>query len=102
LAEAIAARLGVTSLAFYDAISRRSFPPTPWNTAGCQGVRRQGGGDDYWNAPLTQPEYEAFVAALIAGDRISQATSSTGTVFRGLSAGREMAQRGLETLRFAR
>jgi len=102
LAEAIAARLGVTSLAFYDAIapivSADSLEYSRMFKASRYG---KGGGDDYWNAPLTQPEYEAFVAALIAGDQYQPGHEFDKVpYFEGCLPVEEMAQRGLETLRF--
>jgi len=93
LAEAIAARLGVTS-SRSTTLSRRSCPPIRWTTAAVQGVPLRQVGRRLLERPLTQPEYEAFVAALIAGSVSARPRVRQGTVFRGLSAGREMAQRG--------
>src|SRR5207237_3434448 len=71
LANAISARLGVQSLAFFDAIapivSADSLEYGPMFKASRYG---KGGGDDYWNAPFTKDEYETFVAALIAGEHL--------------------------------
>jgi len=110
LAHAIAARLGVQSLAFYDAIapivSADSLDYTRLFKASRYG---KGGGDDYWNAPLTQAEYEAFVAALIAGEQYVPGGGGGGggghefdkvPYFEGCLPVEEMAQRGIETLRF--
>ncbi len=102
LAAAIAARLGVASLAFYDAIapivSADSLDYSRLFKASRYG---KGGGDDYWNAPLTQPEYEAFVAALIAGEQyVPGHEFDKVPYFEGCLPVEEMAQRGLETLRF--
>ena len=102
LASAIAARLGVQSLAFYDAIapivSADSLDYTRLFKASRYG---KGGGDDYWNAPLTQAEYEAFVAALIAGEQyVPGHEFDKVPYFEGCLPVEEMAQRGPETLRF--
>ena len=102
LATAIAARLGVQSLAFYDAIapivSADSLDYTRLFKASRYG---KGGGDDYWNAPLTQAEYEAFVAALIAGEQyVPGHEFDKVPYFEGCLPVEEMAQRGPETLRF--
>ncbi len=102
LATAIAARLGVQSLAFYDAIapivSADSLDYTRLFKASRYG---KGGGDDYWNAPLTQGEYEAFVAALIAGEQyVPGHEFDKVPYFEGCLPVEEMAQRGIETLRF--
>src|SRR5256714_10214734 len=67
LATALASRLTVQSLAFFDAIA-------PIVSADSLALSRlfklsrygKGGGDDYWNAPFTKEAYDTFVAALIA------------------------------------
>ena len=102
LANAIAARLGVASLAFVDAIApivaadsldySRLFKASRYG---------KGGGDDYWNAPFTQSEYEAFVSALITGEQYVPGHEFDKTpYFEGCLPVEEMAQRGIETLRF--
>ncbi len=102
LADAIAARLGVQSLAFYDAIapivSADSLDYEPMFKASRYG---KGGGDDYWNAPFTKGEYEAFVAALIGGEQyVPGHEFDKVPYFEGCLPVEEMAQRGIETLRF--
>ncbi len=102
LANAIAARLGVQSLAFYDAIapivSADSLDYSRLFKASRYG---KGGGDDYWNAPFTQSEYEAFVAQLIAGEQyVPGHEFDKVPYFEGCLPVEEMAQRGVETLRF--
>ncbi|HLQ24020.1 MAG TPA: methylenetetrahydrofolate--tRNA-(uracil(54)-C(5))-methyltransferase (FADH(2)-oxidizing) TrmFO, partial [Gemmatimonadales bacterium] len=70
LSQAIARRLGVQALAFFDAIapivSAESLDHERLFRASRYG---KGGGEDYLNAPLTAEEYDAFVAALVAGDQ---------------------------------
>ena len=102
LAGAIASRLGVKSLAFYDAIapivSADSLEYSRLFKASRYG---KGGGDDYWNAPFTREQYEAFVAALIAGEQyIPGHEFDKVPYFEGCLPVEEMAQRGVETLRF--
>jgi methylenetetrahydrofolate--tRNA-(uracil-5-)-methyltransferase len=102
LADSIAARLGVQSLAFYDAIapivSADSLDYSRLFKASRYG---KGGGDDYWNAPFTQGEYEAFVAALLAGEQYQPGHEFDKVpYFEGCLPVEEMAQRGPETLRF--
>jgi methylenetetrahydrofolate--tRNA-(uracil-5-)-methyltransferase len=104
LAAAIASRLGVQSLAFYDAIapivSADSLDLTRLFKASRYG---KGGGDDYWNAPFTREQYEAFVAALIAGEQYvpgHEFDTVPPPYFEGCLPVEEMAQRGPETLRF--
>src|SRR5947209_8580737 len=102
LAGAIASRLGVQSLAFYDAIapiiSADSLDYSRLFKASRYG---KGGGDDYWNAPFTRDQYEAFVAALIAGEQyVPGHEFDKVPYFEGCLPVEEMAQRGVETLRF--
>jgi methylenetetrahydrofolate--tRNA-(uracil-5-)-methyltransferase len=102
LAAAIASRLTGEPLAFYDAIA-------PVVSADSLDLSRmfklsrygKGGGDDYWNAPFTKEEYDAFVAALIAGEQyVPGHEFDKVPYFEGCLPVEEMAQRGLETLRF--
>jgi methylenetetrahydrofolate--tRNA-(uracil-5-)-methyltransferase len=100
LAQAIAARLGVQSLAFYDAIAPivavESLDQSRMFRASRYG---KGGGDDYLNAPFTQTEYEAFVAALVAGEQFRSHEFDKVPYFEGCLPVEEMAERGPETLR---
>ena len=102
LAQAIAARLGVESLAFFDAIapivSADSLDFSRLFKASRYG---KGGGDDYWNAPFTREQYEAFVSALITGEQYVPGHEwDKVPYFEGCLPVEEMAQRGIETLRF--
>ena len=102
LAGAIARRLGVTSLAFFDAIApivaAESLEMDRLFRASRYG---KGGGDDYLNAPLTRDEYEAFVAALVAGEQHRPHHDFDQTpYFEACLPIEEMAARGRDTLRF--
>ena len=101
LAQAIAGRLGATSLAFYDAIApivaAESLDQSHLFRASRYG---KGEGDDYWNAPLTHEQYETFVAALIAGEQyVPGHDFDKAAYFEGCLPIEEMAARGVETLR---
>jgi methylenetetrahydrofolate--tRNA-(uracil-5-)-methyltransferase len=102
LANAIARRLGAPSLAFYDAIAPIvSADSLDYSRLFKQSRYGKGGGDDYWNAPLTKAEYEAFVAALVAGEQYVPGHEwDKVPYFEGCLPVEEMAQRGIETLRF--
>ena len=70
LSRAIAARLGVSALAFFDAIAPIVASDSLDRDLLFRASRYgKGGGDDYLNAPLTEPEYDAFLAALAAADQ---------------------------------
>ena len=102
LAGAIASRLGVQSLAFYDAIAPIvSADSLEYGRLFKASRYGKGGGDDYWNAPFTREQYEAFVAALIAGEQyVPGHEFDKVPYFEGCLPVEEMAQRGPETLRF--
>jgi methylenetetrahydrofolate--tRNA-(uracil-5-)-methyltransferase len=101
LAEAISARLGASALAFYDAIapivSAESLDHEVLYALSRYG---KGDGDDYLNAPMDQPGYEAFIDALIAGDQFSGHDFDQVPFFEGCLPVEEMARRGRETPRF--
>jgi len=100
LAAALAARLGGEALAFYDAIAP-IVAADSLDRARLYAASRYGkGGDDYLNAPLTEGEYEAFVAALLAADRYPGHEFEGVPYFEGCLPVEEMAARGRETLRF--
>ena len=101
LAQAIAGRLGVKSLAFYDAIApivaADSLDQSLLFRASRYG---KGDGDDYLNAPLTREQYETFVAALVAGEQFVPGHEfDKAAYFEGCLPIEEMAERGPETLR---
>jgi len=102
LASAIASRLGAPSLAFYDAIAPIVAADSLDYTKAFKMSRYgKGGGDDYWNAPFTKEEYDAFVAALIAGEQyVPGHEFDKVPYFEGCLPVEEMARRGPETLRF--
>src|SRR6266513_1830819 len=102
LASAIANRLTVQSLAFYDAIAPIvSADSLDYDRLFKASRYGKGGGDDYWNAPFTRDQYEAFVAALIAGEQyVPGHEFDKVPYFEGCLPVEEMAQRGIETLRF--
>lgn len=104
LAKTIAAAVGSDALAFYDAIapivSADSLEFEQLFKASRYG---KGEGADYWNAPFTRDEYEAFIAALAAADQYPG--HDVGRVdgvpyFEGCLPVEEMAARGKDTLRF--
>ena len=102
LATAIASRLTAQALAFYDAIapivSADSLDFSRLFKASRYG---KGGGDDYWNCPFTQGQYESFVSALITGEQYVPGHEwDQVPYFEGCLPVEEMAQRGVETLRF--
>ena len=113
LAEAIRARLGVSSLAFYDAIAPVIadesidhdivFRASRYGKETMPGAGTEEGADEegaYLNCPFTRAEYEAFLDALIAADQHHGHEFDAVPYFEGCMPAEEMARRGRETLRF--
>src|SRR4029077_3070751 len=104
LAEAIRAATGEDALAFFDAIApivhRDSIDlNTAWFQSRYDKAGPGGDGADYINCPLTRAQYEAFVDALIAGDKVSFHEWEQTPYFDGCLPIEVMAERGRETLR---
>ena len=101
LADVIAARLGLRSLAFFDAIapivSGESLDPAPMYRASRYG---KGDGDDYLNAPMDRAAYDAFVDALRTGEQFQAHGFDAVPYFEGCLPIEEMAARGRDALRF--
>lgn len=60
----------------------------------------KGGGADYLNCPMTREEYEAFVEALLAGEKAPLHEFDETPFFEGCLPIEEMARRGVDTLAF--
>ncbi|HEV2169851.1 MAG TPA: methylenetetrahydrofolate--tRNA-(uracil(54)-C(5))-methyltransferase (FADH(2)-oxidizing) TrmFO, partial [Candidatus Binatus sp.] len=58
------------------------------------------GGDDYINCPMTEAEYDAFVAAVVAAEKMELHPFEKPVYFEGCMPIEEMARRGLMTLAF--
>ena len=104
LAARIAGRLDASALAFFDAIApivaadSLDLERGPLFRASRYG---KGGGDDYLNAPLTEAEYDGFVAALKSGEQYQPHHEFDRTpFFEGCLPVEEMAARGRDVLRF--
>ena len=88
-------------LYFYDAIApivaADSLDMTKVFAASRYG---KGDGDDYLNCPLNEAEYLAFVAELIAAEKVAARDFEKVVHFEGCMPVEVMAERGVETLRF--
>jgi methylenetetrahydrofolate--tRNA-(uracil-5-)-methyltransferase len=105
LAEAIRAETGAEALAFFDAIAPIVHFDTInmdicWFQSRYDKVGPGGNGKDYINCPMDKPQYEAFIAALIAGDTAGFKEWEGTPYFDGCLPIEVMAERGAETLRF--
>jgi methylenetetrahydrofolate--tRNA-(uracil-5-)-methyltransferase len=104
LAEAIRQRTGADALAFFDAIApivhRDSIDfGVAWFQSRYDKEGPGGSGADYINCPLTRPQYDAFVDALLAGDKVAFHEWEGTPYFDGCLPIEVMAERGRETLR---
>src|SRR5690242_8461074 len=106
LAESIRARLGVESLAFYDAIapivSGDSIDHDIVFRASRYGRETMEGQEEgaYLNCPMTREQYESFIDAVTAADQATAHEFDAVPYFEGCMPAEEMAKRGRETLRF--
>lgn len=100
LAADLMARLGEKQLFFYDAIAP-IVTAESLDREHCFDASRWGrGGADYVNCPLDKPQYEAFIAALMAGEKHRPHDFEEGHYFEGCLPIEETARRGPDTLRF--
>jgi len=105
LAATIRALTGEDALAFFDAIApivhRDSIDlDQAWFQSRYDKAGPGGSGADYINCPMTRDQYDAFIDALIAGDKTSFKEWEASTpYFDGCLPVEVMAERGRETLR---
>src|SRR5579863_3159699 len=105
LADAIGALTAEAALAFFDALAPIVHRETidfdvAWFQSRYDKTGPAGSGADYINCPLTRTQYEAFVDALLAGEKIAFRDFETATpYFDGCLPIEVMAERGRETLR---
>jgi methylenetetrahydrofolate--tRNA-(uracil-5-)-methyltransferase len=95
--------LGEGALAFYDAVAPIVAADSLEENRLFRGSRYGKGGDrDYLNAPLDRDQYEAFVAELLAAEKVPFKEFETEDIryFEGCLPIEVMAERGVDTLRF--
>src|SRR5215469_5957217 len=105
LADSIRALTDESALAFFDAIApivhKDSIDMSvAWFQSRYDKVGPGGTGADYINCPMTKEQYDAFVMALLAGEKTDFKEWETNTpYFDGCLPIEVMAERGHETLR---
>ncbi|WP_309661583.1 methylenetetrahydrofolate--tRNA-(uracil(54)-C(5))-methyltransferase (FADH(2)-oxidizing) TrmFO [Sphingomonas sp.] len=100
LAASIAAETGSDALVFFDAIAPIVHRDSVDMDICWMAARWDKGGKDYINCPMDRPQYEAFVAALNAGEKTEFKEWERDTpYFEGCMPIEVMAERGPETLR---
>ena len=101
LFDAINDFLGRDGLYFYDAIApivaadSLDMSKLYWKSR-----YGKGSGTDYLNAAMTQAEYEAFIAALLAAELYPLHDFEKAAHFEGCLPIEEIASRGIDTLRY--
>ncbi len=105
LSEAIRGLTGESALSFFDAIAPIVYRETiDMDKAWLQSRwdrNESGGTGDYINCPLEKPDYLAFIAALLAGEKGAFKEWEMDTpYFEGCLPIEVMAERGPNTLRF--
>jgi methylenetetrahydrofolate--tRNA-(uracil-5-)-methyltransferase len=106
LSEAIGRLTGETELAFFDAIApivhlESIDEGVTWRQSRYDKAGPGGSGADYINCPMSRPEYEAYIDALLAAEKTSfKEWEATTPYFDGCLPIEVMAERGRETLRF--
>ena len=101
LAQAIAQRAGRESLYFYDAIAPIiDADSIDWDVVWRQSRYDKGEGADYANAPLSQADYEAFIAAVAEGEKVVPRAFEEAKYFEGCLPIEVMVERGPKTLAF--
>lgn len=107
LAMSIQTHTGEEELAFFDAIAPIIHKDSinfdiAWYQSRYDKASGPGSdGKDYINCPMDKPQYEAFVDALLAGEKtIFKEWEANTPYFEGCMPVEVMAERGRETLRF--
>jgi len=101
LAEAVRALTGEEALAFFDAIAPIVHKESIDFGVAWMQSRWGRGGEDYVNCPLTRAQYDAFVDALLAAEKVPFRDWEKDTpYFEGCLPIEVMAERGRETLAF--
>ncbi|MGA2891568.1 MAG: methylenetetrahydrofolate--tRNA-(uracil(54)-C(5))-methyltransferase (FADH(2)-oxidizing) TrmFO [Xanthobacteraceae bacterium] len=103
-AEALRALTGEDALSFFDAIApivhRDSIDlGVAWFQSRYDKIGPAGSRADYINCPLTRGEYDSFVEALLAGEKIAFRNFEATPYFDGCLPIEVMAERGHETPR---
>jgi methylenetetrahydrofolate--tRNA-(uracil-5-)-methyltransferase len=100
LESALAEKLGAEGLYFYDAIAPSVLTESIDQEAAYRAARYDKGEADYWNCPMNRDEYEAFVDALLAADRVPMKDFERAAYFPGCMPIEAIAEKGRDSLRF--
>jgi len=102
LSESIRTLTGVNQMAFFDAIAPIIYLDSiDFDKAWYQSRYDKGDGKDYINCPMNEDQYNAFIDALLAGEKITNKNwESDIPYFEACLPIEVMAERGRQTLTF--
>jgi methylenetetrahydrofolate--tRNA-(uracil-5-)-methyltransferase len=105
LAESIRTETGAESLAFFDAIAPIVYAESidmdvVWRQSRYDKGETEEEQKAYLNCPMTKPQYEAFIDAILAAEKTEFHEGETAGYFDGCLPIEVMAERGRETLRY--
>jgi methylenetetrahydrofolate--tRNA-(uracil-5-)-methyltransferase len=100
LGESLNNLIGPRNLYFYDAIAPIVTAESVDMNVAFMASRYGKGGDDYINCPMTEVQYESFVAAVVAAEKLELHAFEKPVYFEGCMPIEEMARRGPMTLAF--
>jgi methylenetetrahydrofolate--tRNA-(uracil-5-)-methyltransferase len=97
----LAGKTGNEHLYFYDAVSPSVDASTiNMDVVFAQSRYDKGEGDDYLNCPFNKEEYDAFVEALVAAERVPLKDFEKPKYFEGCKPIEEIASKGHDSLRY--
>lgn len=100
LQEWLSESTGADGLYFYDAIAPSLLLDSVDQSVVFRQSRYDKGEADYLNCPMDKPEYEEFIDALLAADRVELKDFEEAAYFQGCMPIEAIAERGRESLRF--
>ena len=100
LQEFLHREMGDEALYFYDAIAPSVMLDSVDQDIAFRAARYEKGDADYLNCPMDKAEYEAFVDALLAAERVPMKDFEKAAYFQGCMPIEAIAERGRESLRF--
>ncbi len=100
LSSALATLFGESHLYFYDAIAPTVTAESIDMSVAYRASRWGKGGDDYLNCPLTEAEYDRFIDAVAAAEKVPTRDFERCVYFEGCMPIEEMVRRGRQTLAF--
>lgn len=100
LGDALSQLIGPRNLYFYDAIAPIITAESIDLTVAFKASRYGKGGADYVNCPMNKTQYDAFVTAMMAAEKVELHPFERPVYFEGCMPIEEMARRGPQTLAF--